>query len=137
MTLRVEVVPVEFVHTVWPKIERYIEAAIEHANGALTVEEVKVRVTDGAWMLIIAINNSDTIQGTAVVSFFNRADNRVAYVTSIGGRLLANADTFSQFCGILRAHGATCIEGTVRDSLLRLWERIGARKQSNYIQITL
>ena len=137
MTLRVEVVPVEFVHTVWPKIEHYIETAIEHANGALTVEEVKVRVTDGAWMLVIAINNSDTIQGTAVVSFFNRADNRVAYVTSIGGRLIANTDTFSQFCDILRAHGATCIEGTVRDSLLRLWERIGARKQSNYIQISL
>ena len=137
MTLRVEAVPVEFVNLVWPQIEGYVEAAVQHANGMLSAEEVKVRVTDGTWMLVVAINDSDIMQGAAVVSFFNRTDNRVAYVTAIGGRMLANQHTFSQFCEILRGNGATCIEGTVRDSLLRLWERIGARKQSNYMQIIL
>lgn len=137
MTLRVEEVPVEYVNIIWLKVESYIEAAVQHANGMLSVEEVKLRVTDGAWSLIVAINESDIIQGAAVVSFFNRTDNRVAYVAAIGGRMLANQHTFSQFCEILKSHGATCIEGTVRDSLMRLWERIGARKQSNYMQITL
>lgn len=137
MTLRVEEVPIEFVNLAWPQVAGYIEAAVQHANGMLSVEETKTRVTDGAWSLIVAVNESDTIQGAAVVSFFNRTDNRVAYVTAIGGRMLANQHTFSQFCEILKNHGATCVEGTVRDSLMRLWERIGARKQSNYMQITL
>jgi hypothetical protein len=137
MTLRVEVVPSEFLNITWPKVEKYIAAAVEYSNGMLSVEEVKVRVLDGAWTLIVAIDDSDIIQGAAVVSFFNRTDNRVAYVTSIGGRLISNKKAFSQLRDLLKKYGATCIEGTTRDSTLRLWERIGARKQSNYIQITL
>lgn len=133
----VDVVPLEFVNIVWPKIEEYVANALVYSNGTLSLDEVKVRVVDGSWTIIVAIDNADTIQGAAIVSFFNRTDNRVAYVSAIGGRLITNKETFSQFCDILKRYGATCIEGTVRDSLLRLWERIGARKQSNYIQITL
>lgn len=137
MTVRVETVPLEFVNLVWPKVDHYIANAVAYANNMLTLEEAKLRVVDGTWVLIVALTSDDMVQGAAIVSFFNRADNRVAYVTAIGGRLIASKDIFSQFCDILRQNGATCIEGTVRDSLMRLWERIGARKQSNYIQITL
>lgn len=137
MTLQVVEVPLAYIHTVWPQVEPLMEASVEHSTGTLTLEETKIRVVDGTWILVVAMTEDNQIRGAATVSFYNRTDNRIAYVTNIAGRMLANTQTFSQFCGILKQHGATCIEGTVRDSLMRLWERLGARKQSNLIQISL
>lgn len=130
-------VPVEFANVVWPEVEGFLEQSIQYSNGELTLDEMKMRVLDGTWLLIVAIDDSDIIHGASTVTFYNRTDNRVAYVTGIGGRLLANRDTFSQFCDILRQHGATCVEGAVRDSLMRLWARLGATKKSTIVQIAL
>lgn len=137
MTLQVVEVPLDYIHTVWPHVEPLMAESVKYSTNTLTVEETKVRVADGSWTLIVAMNEDNVIRGAATVSFYNRTDNRIAYVTNIAGRMLANMQTFSQFCDILKQHGATCIEGTVRDSLMRLWERLGARKQSNLIQISL
>ncbi len=136
-SLQVKYIPIEWVNQTWNAIEPFIRASNQYANGELSVEEVKVRVVDGTWIPIIAIDEAQVIHGAAIVHFFNRTDNRVAYVTCIGGRMIANPDTFSQFCDILKSYGATCIEGTVRKSLMRLWARLGAREKSTNIQIAL
>lgn len=130
-------VPVEFINQVWEEVEGFLERSVQHSYGELTLDEIKVRVLEGSWMLIVALDADDNVRGAATVSFYNRTDNRVAYVTSIGGKFLANLDTFSQFCDILRMNGATCIEGAVRESLMRLWARLGARKKSTIVQISL
>lgn len=130
-------VPVEFINQVWEEVEGFLERSVQHSYGELTLDEIKVRVLEGSWMLIVALDADDNVRGAATVSFCNRTDNRVAYVTSIGGKFLANLDTFSQFCDILRMNGATCIEGAVRESLMRLWARLGARKKSTIVQISL
>lgn len=137
MNKQVKPVPIEFVNQVWEEVEGFLERSIQYSHGELTLEEVKMRVLDGTWLLVVAIDEADVVHGAATIFFFNRTDNRVAYVTSIGGKLLANLGTFSQFCDILRLHGATCIEGTVRESLMRLWARLGARKKSTIVQISL
>jgi len=137
MSWKAKVVPADFANVVWDDVEGFLERSVQYSYGELTLEEIKMRVLDGTWLLIVAIDDSDIIRGASTVTFFNRTDNRVAYVTSIGGRLLANLDTFSQYCDILRQHGATCIEGAVRDSLMRLWARLGAHKKTTIVQIAL
>ena len=137
MIRHVKPVPIEFVNQVWGEVENFMEQSARHSCGEVTLEEIKMRVLDGTWHLIVALDDNDVVHGAATVYFFNRTDNRVAYVTGIGGKLLANMNTFSQFCDILRLHGATCIEGTVRESLMRLWARLGARKKSTVVQIAL
>jgi hypothetical protein len=135
--LQVRYVPAHLIHQTWSAVVPFIDASNKYSNGELTMEEVKVRVCDGAWTLVVAIDAEETIHGAAVVQIFNRTDNRVAYVTCIGGKFLANPDTFSQFCDLLRDYGATCIEGSVRKSLMRLWARLGAREKSINVQFAL
>lgn len=137
MSWQAKEVPLDYLHRVWPEIEHYIQNSVEHSDGDVSLDETKIYVMQGTWVLIVAVDESNKIYGAATVTFYNRTNHRVAFVTNIGGKMLANLDTFSQFCDILRSHGATCIEGSVRDSLMRLWARLGARKKANSIQIPL
>lgn len=137
MAYTVQEVPLEFVNRVWPEVENYIAASIKHANGEFTLDEVKSYVVNGSWSLVVAVDEDNTIRGVATVTYYNRTDNRVAYVTNFGGTLVSNPDVFSQFAAIAVSRGATCMEGAVRDSMLRLWARLGARKTSTNIQIIL
>ena len=137
MAAQVQTVPVQYVHAVWDKIEPFLAAGMDYADGDLTIDEVKVYVLQGTWSLLVAVDEENQIYGATTVNYFNRINDRVAFVTTIGGRGLFTPDIVSQFSDILRSNGATCIEGTVRDSLVRLLARISARKKSNTVKIKI
>lgn len=137
MSWDVKEVPLQYVNQIWPRVEAMLAKSVKHSNGELSLEEAKVNAVKGWDTLFVAVDSIDDIQGVVAVSFTNRSDNRVAYVTNIGGRFLADKETFAKFCELLRAYGATCIEGAARDSLVRLWARLGAHKKTNIVQIPL
>ena len=125
MSLKVQQVPLEYVNQVWPQVEGYIEQALGYSSGDYSAEEAKVMVTMGTWSLIVAVTPENAIQGAAIVSYFNRPNDRVGFVVAVGGKLISNKDTWAQLQDILRANGATYIEGAGRDSIVRLWSRFG------------
>ena len=133
MPLNVQQVPIEYVNQVWPQVEGYIEQALGYSCGDYSTEEAKVMVTTGMWSLIVAVTPENAIQGAAIVSYFNRPNARVGFVIAIGGRLISNKDTWEQFQSILRANGATYLEGAGRDSIVRLWARYGMEKKYTII----
>ena len=137
MTFQVKQVPIEFVNQTWPAVEDFIAKSVSFSEGEITLDETKYHVVNGNWILYVAINDKNEVHGAVTVAFFNRTDNRVAHVTNIGGRLIADRKLFAQFSDSLRQNGATCIEGNARDSLFRLWTRLGARKKSIAISIPL
>lgn len=124
--MKIQHVAVEYVNQTWPFVEQYIQSAIDNQVGEkdYTLEQVRLMVTSGQWLLLVAIKDG-TIKGAAVINFFNRPSHRVAFVMYIGGRLVCNPETFSQLCDLLKAFGATKIEGAVNDAIARLWRRFG------------
>ena len=137
MTLSIRSVPIQFVNQVWASVGNFIEESVNFAEGEISLDETKYQIVTGNWILYIVTDEENNVHGAVTVAFFNRTDNRVAFITNIGGRLLTDRHLFAQFSDLLRQNGATCIEGNVRDSLFRLWTRIGARKKSIAIIIPL
>ena len=135
--VQVKEVPLKYVNLTWPYVQKFLEKSVPHAHGEFTIEEVKVYVVQGLWSLYVIVDENEEIHGAITVQFLNRTDNRVAFITNISGKLLTDKNLFSQLSDILRSNGATCIEGSVRDSLVRLWSRIGACKKYNTIQFQL
>ena len=133
MSLSIQQVPLEYVNQVWPQVEGYIEQALGYSSGDYSAEEAKVMVTMGSWSLVVAATPENAIQGAAIVSYFNRPNDRVGFVVAIGGKLVSNKDTWAQFEHILRANGATYLEGAGRDSIVRLWARYGMEKKYTII----
>jgi hypothetical protein len=75
--------------------------------------------------LFVALDEEGVMHGAATVQFYNRPNDRVAFVVTMGGKLISSPETYAQFTALLKAFGATYIEGAGRESIARLWKRFG------------
>lgn len=134
--MNIQRVDVGHIHQVWPLVEAYFVSALDHSKGDYTIEAVKVLLVTGQWMLVVAIDE-EGVKGAAAVTFNSRPHDRVAFVTLIGGKLISNNDTFDQLKDLLRALGATCIEGAARESIARLWSRYGFEEKYRIVGVKI
>lgn len=126
--MRIQHVDVNYVNQLWPQVEKFIDAALAYQDD-YSLEHAKVFVTNGTWMLIVAIDDDGVIHGAATIQFYNRPNDRVAFVVTMGGRLITGHEHYAQFTDLLKAFGATYIEGASRASAARLWERFGLKEK--------
>lgn len=134
--MKIQYVPIEWVNQTWPRVENFVAAALEHAQGDYTIDQVKALVTQGTWMLLVAVDGSE-IKGAATINFYNRPNDRVGFISTIGGRLISNPDTFDQLKAFALSQGATVIEGAARESIARLWTRYGFTEKHRIVGVKL
>lgn len=134
--MQVQLVDTAHVNQVWHLVETYIADAMEYSCGDYTVDQVKTLVVMGHWTLLVAVDD-DGVKGAATVSFSNRPNDRVAFITSIGGKLISNPDTFEQLKRLLANTGATYIEGAARESIARLWSRYGFEEKYRIVGVKI
>jgi hypothetical protein len=136
--MNVQYVPIHHVNQTWDAVSGFLKAAIEQQTGDkdYTLEQVQVYVSSGQWVLLVATED-EKIVGAATVNLFNRPNNRVAFITYIGGRLIVSKDSFKQMCQILQNYGAISIEGAVNDAVARLWQRFGFVEKYKIVEVTL
>lgn len=134
--MKVEHVPIQWVHRVWATVEPYIADAMEHSKGECTVEQAKAFVAQGQWALLVA-SDEGKIQGAATINFFNRTNDRVAHITAIGGKFISSADNIQQLKNYVVSMGATCLEGAVRESIARLYKRYGFEEKYRIVEVKL
>jgi hypothetical protein len=125
--MKIQHVDTAYIHHTWLLVEDYIRLALDYQTD-YTLEHVKTFLSNGTWVLIVAVDDSG-VKGAAVVSFFNRPNDRVAFVVAMGGKLISNQDTFLQFKDLLKTFGATYIEGAARESVARLWVKYGLEEK--------
>ena len=125
------------VHQTWPKVESFIEASVLQSDvDDYTVDQIKQLCVQGQWVLLVAVEDGE-IWGAGTILFYNRPNDRVALVTSIGGRLISSSDTFAQLKKFAVSNGATMIEGAVRESIARLWKRYGFTEKYRIVGVKL
>jgi len=138
MTFKVQPVPVQLVNQVWSKVEPFIKSAEEKFGGSeYTTEQIKVYLVTGQMMLLVATNESTEIHGAATVSFINYPNDRVAFVTAIGGKLVTSPETFAQMAEVFKANGATKIQGMAKEAVARLWKRFGFEEKAILVEVKL
>ena len=126
--MNIQHVTSEYVNQVWPQVEEFIAAALAYQDD-YNIEHAKVYVSNGTWTLIVASDENGVIHGAATILFYNRPNDRVAFVVTMGGKLITGQDTYVKFANLLKAFGATYIEGASRESATRLWQRFGLKEK--------
>jgi len=69
--------------------------------------------------------------------FSNRPNDRVAFITAIGGKLISSPETVEQLKAVLGSIGATYIEGAARESIARLWSRYGFEEKYRIVGVKI
>jgi hypothetical protein len=126
------------IRAVWPKIRKYIENAQPWGYGDHTIEQIELELlVKDDWILLVAEDENKELHGAATFTFINYPNDRVAFMTYIGGHLVSNPDTNSQLERILRLHGATKIQGFVRKSMARYARLFGYRERGIVVETKL
>ena len=132
----VQVVPVQHLHQLWSQVSGYLADALKYADGDYSLDQVKVFLSTGQWQLLI-FNDETTIHGAVTVSYANYPNDRIAFITAIGGKGISDKDSYQSFCDTLKAHGATKIQGAARESVARLWRRLGFKNKHIIVEKTI
>lgn len=120
--MKVQYVEPKYLHYVWKDVEPFLAKAMEHSGGEYDLQQLKVFLVQGLQSLLIAIDDNG-IKGAATIEFINYPNERVAFITAIGGKMIANKDVWKQFEDWLAASGATLVRGAAFESVARLWRR--------------
>jgi hypothetical protein len=120
----------------WAEVSLFIEDALLFADGDYTLDQVKLAVVNNQWLLI-GIYEGDFIKGALTVSFMNMPNDRIGFVTTIGGKNIFTKDTYKQLKEILKQFGATKIQGGVRESVARLWRKVGFKERYILVENTI
>jgi hypothetical protein len=127
---------------VWPKVASFLEDALTSSPEFpdwyqnYNIHHLQMFLTNGTWLLLVAVEDGE-IRGACTVSFANYPLHRVAFITAIGGKLIAGRETFEQLKGILKQRGATKIQGYGRESIVRLWQRYGFEPRLTLVEAEL
>lgn len=111
-----------YIAQMWPQVEGMLAAALEHSAGEYDVNQLKVMLVNGSQSLLV-VESDGVINGAIAVAFENYPNDRIAFVTAVGGRWIVKQDAWSQFEDWCRAMGCTKIRGAAYESVARLWKR--------------
>jgi hypothetical protein len=137
MNLTVRYVANTHTAQMWPRIEKYIQEAMKYGYGDYTIDQIRLLINTGQWLLMVVLDEEGEVHGMATSSFINYPNSRVAFITCISGKLISNQETFKQMSDILRQHGATKIQGMARPSIARLWKRYGFYERTTLVEVKL
>ena len=129
MKLTIQPVPTTKFHQTWPLVEEFLAEALKWGEDDYTKEQAKALLAQGSWLLLVAVDEENIVHGASSVNFINMPNDRIAFITAIGGKLISNTDTYAQLCTVLKGFGATKIQGAARESIARLWSRYGFKER--------
>lgn len=137
MTLTIQPVLPNFMHQTWDLVSGFLAEGLKWGEDDYTLEQAKVFLTRGDWVLIVAADENKIVHGATAVSFINMPNDRIAFVITMGGKLICNQDTYQQFSDLLKTYGATKIQGAARESVARLWTRFGFKERYRIVEAKL
>ena len=128
---------VAYLHQHWEEVAKYLNPALELSGvEEFTLDQMKVYILNGNWTLFVVVEE-EKLCGAVVVAFSNYPNHRVAFVTAIGGKFISSKETFEKFKVALKNMGATKIQGGARESVARLWNRLGFKNKQILVEYKL
>ena len=139
MSIVVLPVPVQSVNQALPLVVDFLKSAEEKVGVAeYNVEHIKVYLAAGEWLLLVAQEEDDSsLHGAATVNFINYPNDRVAYITALGGKGIVNPEVFEKLCNVLKGYGATKVQCAAQESAARLYERVGFEQKYSVLEISI
>ena len=114
----------QFVAQLWPQVEPLIAKAEKHGGGDYNMDQIRMYLNLGMWWLVV-VTKEEQIVGAVTGNFMSYPNDRVAFITTMGGEEMCNDDALNQLRQILKSQGATKIQAACRESMVRLVQKIG------------
>jgi hypothetical protein len=118
----VQIVAPNNIYNVWEDVKEYLNASINVSGGDYTLEQLKLLLSRGEQTLLVSVNEKSVLNGAMTVEFINRPNNRIMFITALGGHGIVNDKTFSQVESWAKMQGATKASAWAQEAQARLYK---------------
>lgn len=118
----VQIVAPNNVYSVWGDVENYLNASINVSSGDITIDQLKLILARGEQTLLVSTDDKGKLNGAMTVEFQNLPNNRVMFITALGGNGIVNNETFSQVESWAKLQGATKVGAWAHEAQARLYK---------------
>jgi hypothetical protein len=118
----VQIVAPNNIYNVWEDVKEYLNASINVSGGDFTLDQLKLVLARGEQTLLVSVDEKGVLNGAMTVEFSNRPNNRVMFITALGGNGIVNKDTFDQVESWARMQGATKVSAWAQEAQARLYK---------------
>ena len=132
--MKIRSVAQQFIAQTWPMVEGFIAKAMKFSGGDYNLDQIRIYLSQGTWLLLVAVDDENKVHGAMTVSFMNYPNDRVAYVTSMGGKGICTADALDQMKSIVSAMGATKVQAGGRPAIVRMLGRLGFNQRYTVVE---
>jgi len=110
------------IHLIWGKIEEMLRRGLEHSQNEYNIDQLKVMIVEGKHILLVA-EDGERLWGACTIAFENYPNERIAFMSCIGGKFIATQNCWEQLCDWIKLHGGSRIRGYAHPSVARLWHQ--------------
>jgi hypothetical protein len=118
---QMQIVPPNYIHQVWDKIESFFDRAMLAGTDDYNVDQLKMLLVDGKQTLFVFVEDEKII-GALAVELINFPNHRIAHTSAVGGKEIFNETTIKQYEDWCRAQNATKIRAFAKDAQARLYK---------------
>ena len=116
------------VNQTWKDVEKFLFNALIHSSGEYDLNQLKVMLVCGTQHLLIAKEDGNIV-GACTVAFENYPNDRIAVVTTFGGRGITKEEPWEHFENWCRENGCTKVRAFTFEEAERLFSmRLGFKK---------
>lgn len=127
-----------FICQLWPRIEAMLTAALETGGGEYNADQLKAMLVRGDQCLLLCLREDGQIAGSFTIAFENYPNDRIAFVTAVGGRAICDGEAWAQFEAWAKSCGATKIRGAAHPAVARLWrQKFGVQQRYLIVEKSL
>ena len=112
-----------YIQQIWEDVKPFLESGMTHSGGEYNVDHLKMYLTQGAQVLLVIADENKKIHGALTIEWINYPNERVAFVTCVGGRLITGKDLWASFENWVKQSGGTMIRGAAYKEVAQLWKR--------------
>ena len=121
--MRLENISPNYICQHWAQVEPFLRNALTHSAGEYDVQQLKGMLVRGEQILLVFVDDDRNIYGALTVVFENFPNDRIAFVTSLGGRGVTTPEHWNAFEDWCRHNGATKTRGATEGAAIRLWRQ--------------
>jgi hypothetical protein len=118
----VKIVTPNNIYTVWEDVKEYLNASINVSGGDFTLDQLKLLLSRNEQTLLVSVDEKGVLNGAMTVEFINRPNDRVMFITALGGYGIVNDETFSQVETWAKLQGATKASAWAQEAQARLYK---------------
>ena len=119
--LNLRIVPSTHIQQTWHEVDKMLASALVHSGGEYNLDQLKLMLVEDKQVLLVLVDDDNKIKTAFTVEWINYPNDRVAFLTAIGGR--TDLDAFNQFKEWVKINGGTKIQGAAFESVARLWKK--------------